>query len=131
MYVFATHVLRFKDMIGRMFFHGPGGSGKTYMLTKVVLPVYNAYLPSSTRGVAAQNSAARLIGGCTFHYMAGLTRSQDLVLKAPTKKRMTALTRRWARLALLFADVAWKSQHTILVRTMLMFVCVLGVFVFW
>ena len=87
-----------------MFFHGPGGSGKTYMLTEVVLPVYEQYLPSCARGVAAQNSAARLIRGCTFHYLAGLTRNQALAIKTPSKQRMAALVRRWARLALLFID---------------------------
>lgn len=90
-------------MVGRMFFHGPGGSGKTYMLTQVVLPVYEAYLPSCARGVAAQNSAARLIRGCTFHYLAGLTRNQALAIKKPTKQRL-ALLRRWQRLVLLFMD---------------------------
>ena len=87
-----------------MFFHGPGGSGKTYMLTQVVLPVYEAYLPSCARGVAAQNSAARLIRGCTFHYLAGLTRNQALAIKKPTKQRLAALLRRWQRLVLLFMD---------------------------
>ena len=97
-------VLTTEDMVGRMFFHGPGGSGKTYILTEVVLPVYKQYLPSCARGVAAQNSAARLIRGCTFHYLAGLTRNQALAIKKPSKSRVAALVRRWARLALLFID---------------------------
>ena len=91
-----------KDMIGRMFFHGPGGSGKTYVLTQVVLPVYEAYLPRASRGAASQNSAARLIGGSTFHYMAALTRGRQQELRPPSKKRLLALSRRWARLALFF-----------------------------
>ena len=32
-------------MIARIFLHGPGGSGKTYMLTRVILPVYEHFLP--------------------------------------------------------------------------------------
>ena len=55
-------------MIGRLFLHGPGGSGKTYMLTQVTLPVYDRYLPGASKGVAAQNSAARLIRGATLNY---------------------------------------------------------------
>ena len=55
-------------MIGRLFLHGPGGSGKTYMLTQVILPVYDRYLPGASKGVAAQNSAARLIRGATLNY---------------------------------------------------------------
>ena len=58
-------------MVSRIFVHGPGGSGKTFMLNEVILPVYEEYLPGMSKGVAAQNSAARLIGGSTFHHMAG------------------------------------------------------------
>lgn len=68
-------------MVARIFLHGPGGSGKTYMLTRVILPVYEHFLPRALKGIAAQNSAARLIAGAMFHYMAALTRGQDLGLQ--------------------------------------------------
>ena len=91
-------------MVARIFVHGPGGSGKTFMLKEVILPVYNEFLPGTTRGVAAQNSAARLIGGSTFHHMAGLTRAQELLLQKPSKTKKEALQRKWWRLSLLFVD---------------------------
>ena len=46
------------------------------MLNHVIIPVYEEFLPGTTRGLAAQNSAARLIGGATFHSMAGLSRDE-------------------------------------------------------
>lgn len=91
-------------MVARIFLHGPGGSGKTYMLTRVILPVYEYFLPRASKGVAAQNSAARLIAGATFHYMAALTRGQDLGLQKPTRARRDALRRRWLYVALAFLD---------------------------
>ena len=91
-------------MVSRIFVHGPGGSGKTFMLNEVILPVYEEYLPGMSKGVAAQNSAARLIGGSTFHHMAGLGRKQDLLLKKPTRDRREALRKKWRRVALLFID---------------------------
>ena len=93
-----------QDMVARIFLHGPGGSGKTYMLTRVILPVYEHFLPRASKGVAAQNSAARLIAGSTFHYMAALTRGQDLGLQKPTRARRDALRRRWLYVALAFLD---------------------------
>ena len=91
-----------QDMVSRIFVHGPGGSGKTFMLNEVILPVYEEYLPGMSKGVAAQNSAARLIGGSTFHHMDGLGRKQDLLLKKPTRDRREALRKKWRRVALLF-----------------------------
>ena len=55
----------------RAFFHGAGGSGKTFCMNRVVLPVYKHFLPGAVRTCASQNSAARLISGSTFHSMAG------------------------------------------------------------
>lgn len=75
-------------MIARIFLHGPGGSGKTYMLTRVILPVYEQFLPGASKGVAAQNSAARLIAGATFHYMSALTRGQEPGLQKPSRARL-------------------------------------------
>ena len=57
----------------RAFFHGAGGSGKTFCMNRIVLPVYKHYLPGAVRTCASQNSAARLISGSTFHSMAGLS----------------------------------------------------------
>ena len=93
-----------QEMVARVFLHGPGGSGKTYMLTRVILPVYDHFLPRASKGIAAQNSAARLITGVTFHYMAALTRGQDLGLQKPTRARRDALRRRWLYVALAFLD---------------------------
>lgn len=91
-------------MISRIFLRGPGGSGKTYMLTRVILPVYEHFLPRASKGVAAQNSAARLIAGATLHYMSALTRSQDLSLQKPSRARLEALQRRWLHVGLVFVD---------------------------
>ena len=91
-------------MIARIFLHGPGGSGKTYMLTRVILPVYEHFLPKASKGIAAQNSAARLITGATFHYMSALKRSAELGLQKPSRDRMQALERRWQHVALAFLD---------------------------
>ena len=102
MTIFST--CRGQDMVARIFLHGPGGSGKTYMLTRVILPVYEHFLPRASKGIAAQNSAARLITGATFHYMAALTRGQDLGLQKPTRARRDALRRRWLYVALAFLD---------------------------
>eukprot|EP00435_Cladocopium_sp_Y103_P072169 s366_g39.t1 len=86
-----------KDMVGRLYLHGPGGSGKTFMLNRIIIPVYEEYLPGTTRGLAAQNSAARLIGGATFHYMAGLGRGDLLRLDKPDKKRLASMQQKWRR----------------------------------
>ena len=37
-------------MVARIFVHGPGGSGKTFMLKEVILPVYNEFLPGTPEG---------------------------------------------------------------------------------
>ena len=74
------------------------------MLTRVILPVYEHFLPRASKGVAAQNSAARLIAGATLHYMSALTRSQDLSLQKPSRARLEALQRRWLHVGLVFVD---------------------------
>ena len=91
-------------MICRLYLHGPGGSGKTFMLNHVIIPVYEEFLPGTTRGLAAQNSAARLIGGATFHSMAGLSRGDPLRLEKPDKKKLAKMQHKWRRVALLFID---------------------------
>ena len=61
-------------MVGRMFFHGPGGIGKTYMQTKVVLPLCAEHLPRCARGeqrcALDQRQHRPLHGG--HHPVAGL-----------------------------------------------------------
>ena len=48
----ATALLLSQDALpqclGRLFCHGPGGSGKTFFITKVVQPTYARYLPGAT-----------------------------------------------------------------------------------
>ena len=74
------------------------------MLTRVILPVYEHFLPKASKGIAAQNSAARLITGATFHYMSALKRSAELGLQKPSRDRMQALERRWQHVALAFLE---------------------------
>ena len=93
-----------ETMVRRMFFHGPGGSGKTYFVNEVVLPTYKKYCPNATRAFAARNSAARLIGGATFHYMGSLLRQQVLTRKKPSPKLIQKLQLLWSHLALALID---------------------------
>ena len=52
------------------FLHGPGGSGKTYCMTEVVLKVVRHFLgDTSVKAIAAHNSAARLLLGKTHMVM--------------------------------------------------------------
>ena len=51
------------DLVKNMFFHGPGGSGKTYFVTEVVLLTFNRFCPGCARGSAAQNSVASSLAG--------------------------------------------------------------------
>ncbi|CAL1152198.1 unnamed protein product [Cladocopium goreaui] len=78
------------DMIARIFLHGPGGSGKTYMLTRVMLPVYEHFLPKASKGIAAQNSAARLITVLNHSLMEIFGME---VPRAPTYERMDEQSR--------------------------------------
>lgn len=95
-----------EDMCRQAFFHGPGGSGKTYFMTEVVLPVYRRYAPQCIREAASQNSAARLIRGCTFHFLAVLGRSQTYQERKPSDKLMLRLKMLWNHLVLFYADEA-------------------------
>jgi len=95
-----------EGMCRQAFFHGPGGSGKTFFMTKVVLPVYRRYAPQCIREAASQNSAARLIRGCTFHFLAVLGRSQSYHERKPTDKLMLRLKMLWNHLVLFYADEA-------------------------
>ena len=63
----------------QILLHGPGGSGKTYSLTEVVIKVARFFFGADgILPVAASNSAARLLGGKTMHAAAKLTRKQSL-----------------------------------------------------
>eukprot|EP00959_Pyramimonas_sp_CCMP1952_P383813 8043640-Pyramimonas_sp.AAC.1 len=75
-------------------------------MTQVALPVYEHFFPGCTRGFAAQNSAARLIGGSTFHFMAGLTRRQTLTRKRPSRQPQGKMLLRWNHLVLAMIDEA-------------------------
>ena len=92
--------------VGRAFFHGPGGSGNTFCMNEVAMPVYQKFCPGCCQAAAAQNSAARLIWGATFHYMAALTRQQTLTGRKPGRKAMDKLQRLWNHLALVMMDEA-------------------------
>ncbi len=94
------------EFVTRMFLHGPGGSGKTYVVTKVVLRVYERFCPGCTRASAAQNSAARLIGGATFHYMARLQRNQALTGARPSRQTIIKLRMLWDHLIAKVMDEA-------------------------
>ena len=90
--------------LGRLFCHGPGGSGKTFFITKVVQPTYARYLPGASVAFAAQNSAARLIGGNTMHKMAALTRQQGLSGTKPSAQAIEKCKHLWAHIALAIGD---------------------------
>ena len=53
-----------------IFGHGAGGSGKTYCVNSVILPLYHRYFPGHDQKTASQHSAARLINGSTMHVLA-------------------------------------------------------------
>ena len=90
--------------IMRALFHGPGGSGKTFCMTNVVIPVYKRYCPRGIRTAASQNSAARLIGGSTFHFMSVLTRGSVMGMRQPVDKRMRRLMALWSILLMFLVD---------------------------
>jgi len=86
----------------RLFLHGPGGSGKTFCMTEVVLPVVKAFCGErGVKALAATNSAARLIKGKTMHAASKLTRKQSLSAKAlkPNSTAMVALQSEWGKYA--------------------------------
>ena len=93
-----------QDMAARIFAHGPGGSGKTFTLKEVILPVYNELLYRRRPRGRCPKLAARLRGGSTFHHMAGLTQAQKLLLQKPSKTKKEALQRKWWRLSQAFVD---------------------------
>ena len=93
-----------RDFVQRIFLHGPGGSGKTYFVNEVVLPVLGQFCPGAFQAMASQNSAARLIGGATMHAMAAMTRNQALTTRKPSRPAMEKLKKGWAGLACVLLD---------------------------
>ena len=88
----------------RVFAHGAGGSGKTYVLSEVILKVYEQFLPACARRQAVQNSAARLILGETMHTRAGLKRGSNMTDEAPSKQTKQRLKQAWDGCAVVFHD---------------------------
>ena len=73
------------EPVRKVFLHGPGGSGKTYCMTEVVLKVVRRFLGSDgVVAIASSNSTARLLRGKTMHSAGKMVREQ--VLKAKNLK---------------------------------------------
>ncbi len=90
-----------------VFLHGPGGSGKTYCMTEVVVKVVRHFLGRrGVKGIAAHNSAARLLLGKTMHAAGKMTRQQSLKAKhlKPKARARKALEAEWQDLFFLLAD---------------------------
>ena len=90
-----------------VFLHGPGGSGKTYCMTEVVVKTIRHFLGRrGVKAIAAHNSAARLLLGKTMHAAGKMTRQQSLKAKAlkPNARARKALEKEWQDLFFLLAD---------------------------
>ena len=90
------------DFSQRLFLQGPGGSGKTWCVNKVIAQTYRRYLPGSVVCFASQNSSARLISGNTMHYMAAMTRHQSLTKGKPSKAAVEKLQKLWLPVSFAF-----------------------------
>ena len=91
----------------RLFLHGPGGSGKTYCLTEVVVKVVKRFFGDrGVKAIAAANSAARLLKGKTMHAAGKMSRKQSLEARKlrPNSRAKKALQREWEYLVLLLGD---------------------------
>ena len=91
----------------RVFLHGPGGSGKTYCMTEVVIKVVRQFFGErGVKAIAAANAAARLLRGKTMHAAGKMTRSQSLKAKQlrPNSRAKKALQAEWEFLVLLLGD---------------------------
>ena len=91
----------------RVFLHGPGGSGKTFCVTEVVMKVVQMFFGlQAVQAIAYSNSAARLLKGKTMHAAGKMTRKNSLKAKhlRPTKKAKDALTLEWEAGLLLLGD---------------------------
>ena len=88
----------------RVFAHGAGGSGKTYCLTKVVMAVFQWFMPGQCRKQASTNSAARLIAGDTMHACAGLLKSAKFTAEEPSRKVQNKLKTTWGTAVFVYND---------------------------
>ena len=91
----------------RVLLHGPGGSGKTYCLTEVVIPVVRAFCGErGVKAIASTNAAARMLLGQTMHAAGKMTRQQSLKAKdlTPKARARKALEKEWQDLFFLLAD---------------------------
>ena len=88
----------------RIFFHGIGGSGKTFCLLRVILPVFERYLPGQCRKMAAQNSAARLLLGSTIHAATGMSMEDTVNVAKPTGKKLKRCVDYWRSTAVILID---------------------------
>ena len=93
-----------EDCVTRALFHGPGGSGKTFCMMTVVIPVYKRYCPRGYRAAASQNSAARLIAGSTFHVMSALQTKSSLHTGKSSDAQMKKLVTIWSFLIFFLVD---------------------------
>ena len=90
-----------------VFLHGPGGSGKTFCMTDVVLKIVRHFFGErGVKAIAATNSAARLLLGKTMHAAGKLARQQSLKAQKlkPNSRVKKALQREWEALVLLLGD---------------------------
>ena len=93
--------------VRRVFLHGPGGSGKTWVMTEVVIPVVKHFLGErGVKAMAAHNSAARLLMGQTMHSAGKMLREQSLKAKdlRPKSHARKALETEWMDPLLLLGD---------------------------
>ena len=88
----------------RIFLHGVGGSGKTFCLLRVILPVYERYLPGHCRKLAAQNSAARLLMGSTIHAATGMALGDVVTAEKPSGKKLKRCIDYWRSTAVVLID---------------------------
>lgn len=88
----------------RVFAHGAGGSGKTYCLTKVVMAVFQWFMPGQCRKQTSTNSAARLIAGDTMHACAGLLKSAKFTAEEPSRKVQNKLKTTWGTAVFVYND---------------------------
>jgi len=93
--------------VRRVFLHGPGGSGKTFCMTEVVVKVVRHFLGRrGVKAIAASNSAARLLLGKTMHQAGKMRRQQSMKAKnlKPDSKVRRALEKEWGDMFLLLGD---------------------------
>ena len=102
-------LLRFlkETSVRSVFLHGPGGSGKTWCVTEVVLKVVRHFLgEQSVKAIAATNSAARLLRGKTMHASGKMKRGQSMKARQlkPNARSLRPLQREWQDAFLLVED---------------------------